>query len=103
MPPQALAAGPVDGGGLGQAAGHAQAAEQARPDIGEPGSDELLIGLQSIAVSGCEQPPGAQSLGKAHETDGGTGQQHVNQLARRHDRDRRGGSPLGTAPTTATP
>ena len=88
------AARPIHGGGLGQASGHPQAAEQARADIGAASSDELLVGVQPIATLSGIQSSGTQPLGKTDDRDGGPGEGDLDQPCRRHDRDRGCGQPL---------
>ena len=85
---------PIHGGGLGQASGHPQAAEQARADIGAASGDELLVGVQPIATLSGIQSSGTQSLGKTDDRDGGPGEGDVDQLIQRHDRDRGCGQPF---------
>ena len=88
------AARPIHGGGLGQASGHPQAAEQARADIRAAGGDELLVGVQPIATLSGIQSSGTQPLGKTDDRDGGPGEGDVDQPGQRHDRDGGRGQPF---------
>ena len=89
-----LAAGPIHGGGLGQATGHSQPAEQARGKIGAAGGDELLVGVQPIAALGGIQSPGTQPLGQTDDRDGGPSEGDADQPGQRHDRDGGCGQPF---------
>jgi hypothetical protein len=52
------AAGPIYGGSLGQASGYAQAAKQARADIGAADGYQLLVCVQPIVTLCGVQPAG---------------------------------------------
>ena len=86
---------PIHGGGLGQASGHPQAAEQARADIGAAGGDELLVGVQPVATLSGIQSSGTQPLGKTDDRNGGwPGEGDLDQPIQRHNRDRGCGQPF---------
>ena len=90
------AAGPIDGGSLGQAPGHPQAAEQTRANIGAAEGDQLLVGVQPVTTLGGVQSSGTQPLGQADERDGGTSEGDVDEPIQRHERDRGRRQPFGT-------
>ena len=87
------AAGPIGGGSLGQAPGHAQAAEQTRANIGAAEGDQFLVGVQAVTTLGGVQSSGTEPLGQADERDGGTREGDVDEPIQRHQRDRRRGQP----------
>ena len=62
--------GPVDGRGLGQAAGHAEPAEDPRADVADADGEQLLAGVDPGVLGGV-QPGRAQALGQADERDRG--------------------------------
>ncbi len=88
------AAGPVDRGGLGQAARDAEPAEDPRADVPHSHREQLLARVDPGVLRGVE-PGSAQALGKPHEGHRRPGEQHLPPVGQRDPGQRRCGQSLG--------
>ena len=92
------APGPARRGCLRERAGDAEAARDARGDVRGPGGEQLLVGVDRVALPGGEQAGGAQPLGEPDEGDGEAAEGDRGRSSTGMPGRPRGGSPWGTEP-----